>query len=240
LGNNDFSNYNGLQLSVTMRNYHGVSLQSGYTYSKSLDTASGNGSDNAIDSYSPWLNYGRANSDVRHRFTISPTWRLPGVMGFAGLLEGWRVNGNLKYQTGRPVSTSYGGDFLGNGYGGNGRSDFFGDAADFEFDHHRVNVPVFHPADSELGSSNPQQPGSNYGASDMASATSLCSSNARSAATLAAFGCWTMGGSAITPPAPSTVGTMSRGLLSGTPFFGAGVAQAYLVQLVRLAGEPEC
>jgi hypothetical protein len=220
LGNNDFSNYNGLQLSVTMRNYHGVSLQSGYTWSKSLDTASGNGSDNAIDSYSPWLNYGRANSDVRHRFTVSPTWRLPGVMGYAGLLEGWRVNGNLKYQTGRPIDTSYGGDFLGNSYGGNGRSDFFGDAADFEFDHHRVNVPVFHPADNALGDDNPQVPGTTYAASDLATATPLCASNARSMATLAAFGCWTQGGSAITPPAPSTVGTMSRGLLSGTPFFG--------------------
>ncbi len=115
LGNADFSNYNGLQLSVTMRNYHGVSLQSGYTYSKSLDVASGNGSDVGIDSYTPQLDYGRAGSDVRHRFTVSPTWRLPGVMGYAGLLDGWKVNGNLKYQTGRPYDASCGADSSGNG-----------------------------------------------------------------------------------------------------------------------------
>ena len=216
----DFSNYNGLQLSVTMRNYHGVSLQSGYTYSKSLDVASGNGSDVGIDSYTPYLDYGRAGSDVRHRFTVSPTWRLPGVMGYAGLLEGWKINGNLKYQTGRPIDHSFGGDFRGNGYGDTNRADFFGDAADFEFDHNRVNVPVFHPADGTVGTANPQIPGTNYAASDLASATPLCTSHARSAGTLAAFGCWTQGGSAILPPALGSFGTESRGLLSGTPFFG--------------------
>ena len=219
LRSTDFSNYNGLQISVTARNYRGFSLQSGYTWSKSLDVASGNGADIGVDNYSPWLNYGRANSDVRHRFTASPTWRLPGVMGYGGLLEGWKVNGNLKYQTGRPYSTSFEGDFRGNGYGENGRSDFFGQASDFEFDRHRINVPVFHPANGATGDSNPQT-GGTYAASDLATATPLCTSNARSLATLAAFGCWTQGGSAITPPALGSFGNMSRGLLSGTPFFG--------------------
>jgi hypothetical protein len=216
LGNLHTSNYNALQISVTARNFRGLSMVSGYTWGKSLDVASGNGSDVGSDSYNPALDYGRANSDVRHRFTFSPTYRFPAVMGYAGLLDGWKINGNFKYQSGRPWDVSSG-DFLGNG--GSSRWDFTGDPGDFVFDRFGEDIAIFHPPDGTVGDENPQT-GAPYAAGDLATATALCSTAARSMATLAAFGCWTQGGAAITPPSVGNFGTMTRGLLSGPAFVG--------------------
>ena len=216
LANRHWSNYRGLQMSVTMRRFRGLSLVSGYTYARALDVASSNGEDEWTDSYNVGLDYGRANSDLRHRLTFSPSYAFPGVMGYYGLLNGWRINGNFKYQTGRPWNPEVSGDFAGNGL--ETRWDFFGDASDFETDYTGQNIAIFHPANGTVGDENPQT-GTPYAASDLATASSLCSSSARSSATLAAFGCWTQGGSAITPPPPGSFGTLTRGLLSGPTFW---------------------
>ena len=49
-GNNDNSNYNSLQATLTMRNFHGLTLTGGYTYSHALGVASdqGTGGGNSI------------------------------------------------------------------------------------------------------------------------------------------------------------------------------------------------
>jgi hypothetical protein len=223
LGNRHVSNYNGLQMSLTARNFHGLSVVSGYTWSKSLDIASGNGSDVGTDSYSMSLDYGRAGSDVRHRLTFAPTYNFPSVMGYGGLLDGWKVNANLKYQTGRGYDVGSG-DFGGNGRDGQ-RWDFTGDPGDFKTDYTAQAVAIFHPGDGTVGDENPQAgiPGENavYAADDLATFPGgLCATHTRSMATLAAFGCWTQGNSSITPPSPGNFGTMTRGLLSGPGFFG--------------------
>jgi hypothetical protein len=244
LGNAHWSNYNGLQISLTARNFHGFSAVSGYTWSKSLDVASGNGSDVGTDSYLVSLDYGRAGSDVRHRLTFAPTYSFPSVMGYGGLLDGWKINGNLKYQTGRGFSVGSG-DFGGNGRG-ESRWDLSGDAGDFKFNKDRVTVPIFHPADGDLGGDNPQfgltGQGATYGAGDLASATALCTAAAGSdpgkVATLATFGCWTQGTGVLTPPAPNTFGNMGRGRLSGPAFFGLDMSVSKRQQITeRLTAE---
>jgi hypothetical protein len=244
LGNAHVSNYNGLQMSLTARNFHGLSVVSGYTWSKSLDIASGNGSGVGTDSYLVSLDYGRAGSDVRHRLTFAPTYTFPSVMGYGGLLDGWKINGNLKYQTGRPVSVG-GGDFGGNGRG-ESRWDLDGDAGDFKFNKDRVTVPIFHPADAALGDDNPQfgltGQGATYGASDLASATALCTAAAGGKpgkdAALRTFGCWTQGTGVLTAPAPNTFGNMTRGAISGPAFFGLDMSVSKRHQITeRLTGE---
>jgi hypothetical protein len=199
---------------VTARNFHGFSLNSGYTWGKALDIASGNAGGGNY--YAPGIDYGRANSDVRHRVTFSPTYRIPGPMGYGGLLEGWRVNANIKYQTGRGYDAGDG-DLRGDG--GTTRWDFTGDPGDFVYDRHGVDVAVFHAPDGQLGEENPQT-GLPYGPGDLATATSACISASRSLATLATFGCWTQGGSALTPGSLGSYGTMPKSLLSGPSFFG--------------------
>jgi hypothetical protein len=200
------SNYQGLQMSLSARNFHGMSLNSGYTWSKSLDIASTSGSGVGTDSYLVGIDYGRASSDIRHRFTLSGVYQVPGVAGYGGLFEGWKVNGVFRFQTGRPWAGGASGDFLGKG--GSSRWDFTGDVSDFVVDYHQLDLAKFHP-----GGTTPVTQTSRIG--DLAINNSQCTAAARSAATLQAFGCWTHGASTITPPPVNTIGNMTRGLFSG-------------------------
>src|SRR5437879_4345191 len=88
--NNSYtSNYNGLQATLTGRNYHGVSFTAGYTYSHSLGLASDQGTSGnfpiAINSYGNIRSqlYGSSDFDVRHRGTLSVSYNLPGRTGMA-------------------------------------------------------------------------------------------------------------------------------------------------------------
>ncbi|HLB47956.1 MAG TPA: hypothetical protein VJL59_13205 [Anaerolineales bacterium] len=211
------SNYNGLQMTLTARNFHGISMTSGYTYAKALDVASTSGAGLQTDSYDVGLDYGRANSDLRHRFTLSGVYQVPGVMGYGGLLQGWKLNGIFRYQTGRPWAGGAANDFQGTDR--TTRWDFKGDASDFVADYHGVDLAVFHPAGTTVPSGINPRTGVTYVASDLAINTAQCTSAARSAATLQAFGCWTQGGSTITPPPVNSFGNMARGLFSGPTYW---------------------
>src|SRR6266850_1967666 len=217
LANGMTSNYNGLQVSLTARNFHGFNTNLGYTYSKALDVNSSNGGNVGTDSYNLALDYGRAGSDLRHRFTLSPTYSFPSVQGYAGLLDGWRLNGIFKYQTGRPwqAGTQWGDP---GGVGRNTRPDFFGDPSDFVVDYTGRNFAVFHPGGTTASGINPQTQAP-YAAADLAINTQLCTANARSIATLTANGCWTQGGSAITPASAGSFGTMTKGLFDGPSYW---------------------
>ena len=100
LANGMTSNYNGLQVSLAARNFHGFTSNVGYTYSKALDVNSSNGGNVGTDSYNLGLDYGRAASDGRHRFGLSTSYNFP-AMGHA-LLDGWKINGIYKFGTGVP------------------------------------------------------------------------------------------------------------------------------------------
>jgi hypothetical protein len=225
------SNYNSLQMTLTARNFHGASFTSGYTYAKALDVASSSGTFLQSDAYNVGLDYGRASSDIRQRFTFSSTYQIPGRMGYGGLLEGWKVNGVFRYQTGRPWTPSANRDFAGTGTRGNNisRWDFTGDRSDFAADLFDDSTPGFFPgcpvrADLDPtcstlpGGINPRT-GVDYTAQDMAVNNPTCTAAASSPATLHAFGCWVQGSSAITPPAPVTYGNLMRGIFDGPTYW---------------------
>ena len=92
------SSYNGLQVTLTGRNYHGLSFVAGYTYSHALADASdqGRGSDLSvpINNYASTRSqlYMATNYDLRHRGTLSVTYAIPGRKGFGQMLEGWAIN----------------------------------------------------------------------------------------------------------------------------------------------------
>ena len=97
------SNYNGLQMTFTGRNFHGLDFVAGYTYSHANDNQSYNWNQYLPqNSASPNLEYGASDFDIRHRFTLSATYTIPGKKGYGQLLEGWQVNGILTLQTGQP------------------------------------------------------------------------------------------------------------------------------------------
>jgi hypothetical protein len=80
------ANYNALQLSLQHRLTHGLSLITNYTYSKSLgDSSSANlGSQNNDAfryTYTPNIEYGPLDFDVRNRFVTSFIYQLPFGQG---------------------------------------------------------------------------------------------------------------------------------------------------------------
>ena len=95
------SNYNGLQATLTARNFHRPSFVGAYTYSHALDDSSENWNQyTPQDSTNPKAQYGNSDWDIRHRFTFSMTYSLPDKKSFAQLLEGWQVNTIVSLQTG--------------------------------------------------------------------------------------------------------------------------------------------
>src|SRR5437660_7237607 len=97
MGNIYKSNYNGLQTTLTSRNFHGLSAVVGYTYSHSLDDVGANwdfGAGSGIPQHNlvPHTEYASSDFDIRHRFTLAMTYLIPGKEGFAQLLKGWQLN----------------------------------------------------------------------------------------------------------------------------------------------------
>jgi hypothetical protein len=101
--NSGHSNYNSLQSTLTKRFSHGLSFTGGYTYGHGLDNGSLNRFGNLPqDSLNPNAEYASGDSDVRHRFTLTASYAIPGKKGFGQLLEGWKLNSIVNLQTGQP------------------------------------------------------------------------------------------------------------------------------------------
>jgi len=115
LRSNLFSNYNGLQLRLEKRFSNGLQFSAAYTYSHALDDASSAslGSQNQGDfrlQTAPYLEYGNADFDVRHRFVVNFVYNLPfgngqhfgsNLTGVANqLVANWQVTGIVSAQTG--------------------------------------------------------------------------------------------------------------------------------------------
>lgn len=112
------SEYNGFEARLERRFSRGHSFLASYTFSKSMDHASGSGG--TADSGVPQNNrdleaeWGPSVFDVRHRFVFSTLYELPvgpgrrfwgeasGVVG--RLLEGWQANAILTFQGGQPFT----------------------------------------------------------------------------------------------------------------------------------------
>jgi Carboxypeptidase regulatory-like domain/TonB dependent receptor-like, beta-barrel len=102
------SNYNALQLTVTQRNWHGLTQQINYTLSHTLDDAS-DGQDyvphagQPNDSTNPHAsNYGPSNFDVRHHFIWTLEYAFPKAESLGRFGEGWIVSSVVTIQSGHP------------------------------------------------------------------------------------------------------------------------------------------
>ena len=119
-GSNEFvratdvnSGYHALILRLERRFSGGLSFVGGYTFGKSLDTASGlNGTNQPQDNYNLKAERGLSDFDVRQRFVLSSTWELPfgpgrhwGKEGAAArVMGGWQLASILTLQTGQPMT----------------------------------------------------------------------------------------------------------------------------------------
>jgi len=148
------SNYNGLQIALTGRNYHGLDFVAGYTYSHAIDNQSYNWNQYLPkDSTHPAGEYGSSDFDIRHRFTFSATYTIPGKKGYGQMLEGWQLNGILTLQSGQPWQAfDASNDFSGTGELAD-RWDFFGSPSDFKSPgQHSIPLCVGNTADPSSGS----------------------------------------------------------------------------------------
>ncbi|MCU1270856.1 MAG: hypothetical protein JWN74_2150 [Acidobacteriaceae bacterium] len=117
------SNYNALQTSLRVNQWHGITSIVNYAWSHSQDTAS-DGEDfvpNAAqpyDSTHPNLDYGNSNFDIRNRFTWVFSYELPN-QGSNRLRNGWGFASTVTLQTGQPFQMNYNfeSDFSGAGEG---------------------------------------------------------------------------------------------------------------------------
>ncbi|MGA2475120.1 MAG: carboxypeptidase regulatory-like domain-containing protein [Terriglobia bacterium] len=120
LGSNQFirdtdvnSNYNALIVRLERRFSHGISFVGGYTFGKSIDTASGlNGTNQAQDNYDLKAERGLSDFDIRQRFVLSGNWELPFGPGRQWMRGGtaarvfghWDLSNILTLQSGQPLT----------------------------------------------------------------------------------------------------------------------------------------
>jgi hypothetical protein len=207
LGNQDFSNYDGLQVTVNERTSHGLSFLAGYTYAHALDIVSADATDQQpypTNAYNVRLNYGNSDYDIRHRFTFSPTYLIPGRKSPAQMLQGWSVSGIVTLQSGLPWTNSdVTNDIIGTG-------EFVGTISS-------ALQPWNYSGPTSAFKAGPQAIPQLTGA-----ATSACNAAAEAPyagnaqltaladAALANYGCYAQNGGFLTPPAFGTVGNAGR------------------------------
>ncbi|MEO7652702.1 MAG: carboxypeptidase-like regulatory domain-containing protein, partial [Bryobacteraceae bacterium] len=131
-----FSSYHSLQLTAEKRFSKGLQFLVGYTWAKSLDSASswgGVGSENFLPQ-NPlrWdLEKGRSAHDLRQRLTASYVYQLPvhfhnRILDY--VLGSWETSGIVSLQTGFPFTVLVGGDIPNIGANGsNTRANVVGD-----------------------------------------------------------------------------------------------------------------
>jgi hypothetical protein len=222
MGNVYRSNYNGLQATLNSRNFHGLTMVAGYTYSHALDDVGANWDFGAgyglpQDSNNLAAEYGNSDFDVRHRLTLSLTYAIPGTKGYGQMLEGWEINAIATL-----ASPQYWGPIdLTTDIAGLGglpvsppqatpqRWNFFGNPDDFKSG--PISIPYLlagtPPASDPLGPTDPA-----YATNDP-----TCSAHAQ-AAQLQAVGCYKKGNSVMTPPDPGTFGSMRRNIFPDSGF----------------------
>jgi len=215
ISNNNVSNYHGMQLSLTQRTSHGLSFVLGYTLSHALSMSSDNWSFvNPVDSNNVRGIYGPSVFDIRHRFTYTTTYALPGLNAPAQLLKGWSLNSIVSIQSGLPwgvndVTTDFSGTNEISGQGNTGeRWNFFGKAEDFKTTKALLNtnggaagIPYF------AGTTNSACLGKAQAAGPLA------------VASLTNLGCYALGNSMLIPPAYGSYGSLGARTFRSMPYY---------------------
>jgi outer membrane receptor protein involved in Fe transport len=116
------ANYNGLQISVTKRLSHNLSLHGFYIWSKGLSSANlqttGNIGNSAAtepeDYYALYLERQRETNDMRHQAVIYGVWKPNYFRGdnavVHSILDGWSLAATYSLESGKPFTVTSGND----------------------------------------------------------------------------------------------------------------------------------
>lgn len=115
--NSAFSIYHGLQTQYKVSNWHGITFNAAYTFSKTIDNASeifstGTGANTNSFAQNPFNTSGgeRGTSGISYPHTLGILWiyELPLAKEQTGLLGhiagGWSINGTYRYTSGEPYT----------------------------------------------------------------------------------------------------------------------------------------
>jgi Carboxypeptidase regulatory-like domain/TonB dependent receptor-like, beta-barrel len=216
----DTSNYNALQATLTARTFHNLSFIAAYTYSHALTNLPGSNFHTSVpqNSLAPQLDYGAAEFDVRHHFTFTFTYNIPGIKSPGQMLEGWSVNSAIALQSGTPWNVVDSRDLSGTGEFQD-RWDFFGNPSDFKagpnpipFYAGTVTVPDPNNPNNTIAILNPNLPQTCLNAASSIGTATITSS-------LGNYGCYAAGNSVMIAPAPGQFGTMGRSIFYGPDFY---------------------
>ena len=199
--NTEFSNYNGMEVTLTARNFHGLSFLAGYDLSKALteEPGTGYGLASPQNNLNPRADYGPTNFDVRHHFSFTPSYTIPSRKAPLQLLEGWSIQSAILMTTGLPWNASTKKNLSGSTEQKD-RWDFFGNPSDFT----QNSNPI------------PFYPGSDVAAMTMPAACTTAANSINTAGTsLVKYGCYMQGSSVLIAPAPNTFGTATRNMFRG-------------------------
>ncbi|MGA8527285.1 MAG: TonB-dependent receptor [Candidatus Sulfotelmatobacter sp.] len=244
MGNVYRSNYNGLQVTLNARNYHGLSMVAGYTYSHALDDVGANwdfgyGSGLPQNAHNVAAEYASSDFDMRHRLTVSLTYAIPGRSGFGQMREGWEINSIITLESPQPWGPmDEGTDAAGVGplpvsppANSPIRWSFYGKTSDFKSEPGVSGIPHF---------PNPTAP---IPASCLSQALTVDGGTpGPSTASLNLFGCYANGSSVMIPPPLGQFGNMSRNMFEDTAFknFDFSLAKNFhFGETMRLQGRIE-
>jgi hypothetical protein len=169
---------------------------------------------NPIDANNTRSLYGPSEFDIRHRFTYTLTYTIPGMRAPGQLLEGWSINSIVSMQSGLPWgvndnTTDFSGTGAINAQNSDGeRWNFFGNPDDFKTTKALLNT---NGGDGGI----PYFPGTS-------NATCLSKAQAAGALALASLtnlGCYAAGGSVLIPPAYGSYGTLGPRVFRSMPYY---------------------
>jgi hypothetical protein len=122
IGSGANSHYNGLLVSVTKGESHGLIFQLSYTWAHSIDSGSslentgfGNSGERGYNQYQKSFNKGDSTSDARQRLVFSPVYTVPFKHGSSAFspynlaVSGWQISGIVTLATGFPYDISFNG-----------------------------------------------------------------------------------------------------------------------------------
>jgi hypothetical protein len=237
ISNDARSNYDSLQTTLTKRMSHGVSFIAGYTYSHGLD----NGSLNRTayipqDSFNPGAEYASSDFDVRHRFTFTTSYNIPGIKGYGQLLEGWKLNAIVNLQTPQPWVISDTGDNFSGRNDNADRWNITGNPTDFHSGPNSIpfcsvipslpvpTVPFAVTAQGDVACSSTSGISgvANYSPSALAGTMwgrcTAADDPTRAISNLGGAGCFVAGNSVLTPNTTGSFGNMGRNIFRDSGF----------------------
>ncbi len=222
-----FSNYNALQISFVQRNFHSLTLNASYTFSRDLATPKGGNNPYITNSQCVSCDYGLQTPTQDLGITL--VYALPGIKSPLQMLQGWQVSSTINIQSGAPFSGLDGSDDFAGVGGGRG---FFGGASEpwslYGKGSNFTNLGKFKPVPcfgfggafgcnttlptACISAANAEPVNAGMNAEIPGSSSGLNS--------LTAYGCYMSpnGKSVIIPPAQGTFGNMRPGSLIGAPF----------------------